>query len=264
MPQPFGHRSSCCKGCCAAPLFAAVPACSRATACICCRACRTPSWPACLRVSVQAKDRKQTLPGRSCWFVRDAHARSSCARCFAASRVGRAAGGSPLAIRTLTLPVAAAEYGLYGAFVPCIAYALLGSSRQLVSMLCSVRHEIACVTAALPGPWRRCAPCSSPCGAPLEACAPAVAHMGKTGLQPTDPQHQTLLPAGGGPCGGDVHPAWQRAGQRVLRSKGPGRCQHSARCWNGLSECHSTACILLGNGLASVFPDQEQVGGSPL
>lgn len=34
-----------------------------------------------------------------------------------------------LTVGPIKLP--AAEYGLYGAFVPCIAYALLGSSRQL-------------------------------------------------------------------------------------------------------------------------------------
>ena len=36
-----------------------------------------------------------------------------------------------LPARLPALPVFPAEYGLYGAFVPCIAYALLGSSRQL-------------------------------------------------------------------------------------------------------------------------------------
>lgn len=42
--------------------------------------------------------------------------------------------GPPAALISLVCPVAPAgsiEYGLYGAFVPCIAYALLGSSRQL-------------------------------------------------------------------------------------------------------------------------------------
>lgn len=38
---------------------------------------------------------------------------------------------SPRTSAPVTPAPAAAEYGLYGAFVPCIAYAVLGSSRQL-------------------------------------------------------------------------------------------------------------------------------------
>lgn len=82
-----------------------------------------PSWPACRRV--------RAVLGWLCWgrgecwggsareLAVPLRARIPSLHCFV----------SPTFRTLIRLP--AAEYGLYGAFVPCIAYALLGSSRQL-------------------------------------------------------------------------------------------------------------------------------------
>lgn len=80
------------------------------------------------------------------------------------------------------------EYGLYGAFVPCIAYALLGSSRQLV----------------------RCA--AAPPGA---ACRAAC--RGRRW-----PAHLHPSPVGGGPCGRHLNYPRQRPGRSVPGAGGRG------------------------------------------
>lgn len=90
------------------------------------------------------------------------------------------------------------EYGLYGAFVPCIAYALLGSSRQLVRLPQCVHLN-----------WFECGDSTAVGARPPPAPAAAswgCAHWGAAShaLSPAPP------PAGGGACGGYIHPACQR------------------------------------------------------
>ena len=88
-------------------------------------------------------------------------------------------------------------YGLYGAFVPCLVYSVLGSSRQLV------RRKQACMC-ALPLLLGDAAICHA-----VDRCIPTLRSL---------PPPAPLGLAGSGPGGSDFHPSGQRP-QRLHRLK---------------------------------------------
>ena len=111
-------------------------------------------------------------------------------------------------------------FGLYGAFVPCIVYALLGSSRQLVSgRLERLHSSCACASAWVAmatGPFSPTA-CLRPCCFSMPACPPRPCPLPspRCACRPAPPHPTPASPpplplAGGGPRGCDLHPAGQR------------------------------------------------------